>query len=181
MEQATAAGVLTVGAHTYGDPRIVSYPGDTATVRIGRYCSLAPEIQLCVGGNHRPDWVTTYPLRVKLGLPGALSDGHPATKGDIVIGNDVWIGAGVRVLSGVEIGDGAVVGADALVATSVRPYAIVTGNPARETRRRFPDPTVEALRRIAWWDWPDETVRDRVEELCNPDVEAFVRRFDREE
>jgi chloramphenicol O-acetyltransferase type B len=35
--------------------------------------------------------------------------GHPATKGDILIGNDVWIGTEAIILSGVTIGDGAVV------------------------------------------------------------------------
>jgi acetyltransferase-like isoleucine patch superfamily enzyme len=177
-EAAVSAGVLALGPHSYGSPRVIVYPGDTGSVRIGRYCSIADSVSFMVGGNHRPDWVTTYPLRVMLGLPGALADGHPATKGDIVVGNDVWIGADARVLSGVEIGDGAVIGTGAIVAGDVRPYAIAVGNPAREIRRRFPDETIEALRRIAWWDWPDEVVRERVEELSNPDVEAFARRYD---
>jgi acetyltransferase-like isoleucine patch superfamily enzyme len=178
-EQAKEAEIISVGAHSYGRPTVLThFRGSTAKVRIGRYCSLAEGIKLMIGGNHRTDWVTTYPLRVRLGLPGALNDGHPATKGDIVIGNDVWIGAGARILSGVEIGDGAVVGAYAVVATDVRPYAVVVGNPAHETKRRFADRTVEALRRIAWWNWPDERVREHVAALSSSDVESFVRRFD---
>jgi acetyltransferase-like isoleucine patch superfamily enzyme len=177
-EKAVAAGVLALGGHSYGEPSVLVYPGDTAKARVGRYCSIADGVELMVGGNHRPDWVTTYPLRIMLGLPGALEDGHPASKGDIEVGNDVWLGSGARVLSGVTIGDGAVIGTRAVVATDVRPYAIVVGNPAREIRRRFPDPLIEALRRIAWWDWPDEVVRERVGELCSPDIEGFVRRYD---
>jgi carbonic anhydrase/acetyltransferase-like protein (isoleucine patch superfamily) len=78
----------------------------------------------------------------------------------------------------VSVGDGAVVAAQAVVAKDVRPYAIVVGNPAREIRRRFPDPVVESLTRIAWWDWDDDTVIDRVDDLCSPDVERFCRTYD---
>lgn len=176
-EEAIAAGVLSLGAHTYGDPSVIRYPGDTAKVQVGKYCAIADGTEFMVGGNHRPDWVTAYPLRVMLGLPGALEDGHPATNGDIAIGNDVWIGTDALILSGVTVGDGAVIGAAAVVTKDVRPYAIVAGNPAREIRRRFSGETIEALGRIAWWDWPEETVRERVGELNDPDVEAFVRAY----
>ena len=180
LDAALADGVLRLGHRSYGGRiGVVRYPGDSARVSAGRYCSMADGVVFVVGGNHRTDWVTTYPLRAALGLPGALEDGHPATKGDIVIGNDVWIGADARILSGVTIGDGAAIGLGAVVAADVRPYAVMAGNPAREVRRRFADETIEALRRIAWWDWPDELVAERVGDLCNPDVEAFVRRYDR--
>ena len=46
-------------------------------------------------------------------------DGHPATRGDIVVGNDVWIGAEAMVTSGVTIGDGAVVAARSVVTKHV--------------------------------------------------------------
>jgi acetyltransferase-like isoleucine patch superfamily enzyme len=179
LAAATEAGVLSLGEHSYGNPGITVFPGDTAKVRIGKYCSMADGAEFFVGGNHRPDWITTYPLRVMLDLPGAMLDGHPDSKGDIAVGNDVWIGADARILSGVTVGNGAVIGLGTVVASDVRPYAVMVGNPAREMRRRFPDPIVDALQRIAWWDWPDETVRERVEELCSPDLEGFVRRYGR--
>jgi len=173
-EQAEASGFLTVGHRSYGDPQLLLYPGDAARVRVGRYCSIANGTTFVPGGNHRTDWVTAYPLRAALELPGALEDGHPATKGDIVVGDDVWFGAECRILSGVTIGSGAAVGLGAVVTHDVRPYAIVAGNPAREVRRRFSDEIVEALLEIGWWDWPDELVEARVDELNGSDVEAFV-------
>lgn len=174
---AIAAGFLSLGEHSYGDPSVIAYPGDSAKVEIGRYCAIADGTEFMVGGNHRPELVTAYPLRIMFDLPGAFEDGCPATKGNIVIGNDVWIGTDALILSGVTVGDGAVIGASAVVSRDVRPYAIVAGNPAREIRRRFADPLVEALQRIAWWNWTDAEVRSRVEELSNPDVEAFVQRY----
>ena len=65
-------------------------------------------VELIPGGNHRLDWVSTYPFRVRCGLDGAGRDGHLTSRGDIGIGNDVWIGRGALILSGVSIGDGAV-------------------------------------------------------------------------
>ena len=158
---------LTIGRCSYGDPRVATFPGDRARVRIGSFCSIGPEVILMDGGDHRVDWVSTFPFRAALDLPGAYEDGHPRSRGDIEIGNDVWLGRGARVRSGVRIGDGAVVAAYAVVTRDVRPYAIVAGVPARELRRRFGDEQVEALQRIAWWDWPMEKVLRYVPRLSS--------------
>ncbi len=165
------SGVLVMGRCSYGTPRILA---SGSRVVIGSFVSIATGVEFIPGGNHRVDWISTFPFRVAFGLPGAFQDGHPATKGDIVVGNDVWIGTGVRILSGVTIGDGAVVGAGAVVAKDVRPYSVVVGNPAREVSRRFSDEQVEALQRIRWWDWPLELIQERVSLLCSPDVDALI-------
>jgi chloramphenicol O-acetyltransferase type B len=165
---------LTMGRASYGVPLIPTFPGDTFHVRVGSFVSIALDVMLMDGGNHHTDWVTTFPMRYRLGLPGTLQDGHPSSKGDIVIGNDVWIGRGARVLSGVTIGDGAVIGGYSVVAKDVRPYAIVVGNPARELRRRFSDEQIADLLAIAWWDWPMEKVIECVAELSNPDIDGFI-------
>jgi acetyltransferase-like isoleucine patch superfamily enzyme len=168
---------LTIGRYTYGKPLVRWYEGDKCSVRIGSFCAIADDIVMTIGGDHRADWPSIYPFRIKLHLPEAITDGHPSTKGDIEIGNDVWIGRGARILSGVNIGDGAVVGAYAVVAKDVRPYAIVVGNPAREVRRRFTDSQVDAMLDIAWWDWPEEKILENIEYLNQPDIEAFIARF----
>ena len=165
---------LTMGRGTYGNPRVVTFPGDTARVRIGSFTSIGRDVHLMDGGNHRTDWVTVFPFRAVYGLDGAYADGHPATKGDIEIGSDVWIGRGARVMSGVTIGDGAVVAAYSVVTRDVRPYAIVAGVPAREQRRRFIDEQIEALLEIAWWDWPMERIMASVPLLCDGRIDDFV-------
>lgn len=168
---------VTRGRCTYGRPLVATYPGDHARVTIGSFTSIAVDVILMDGGDHRTDWVSTFPFRAQFGLPGAYSDGHPTSRGDIHIGNDVWIGRGARIRSGITIGDGAVVGAYSIVTRNVRPYAIVAGNPAREIRRRFTDEQVEALQRIAWWEWPLERIRASVPELCGPDIDGFIARY----
>ena len=168
---------LTLGQLSYGAPAIRAYEGDTARVHVDSYVSIAEDVVFVVGGNHRLDWVSMFPFRARLRLPGAFEDGHPATKGDIMVGHDVWIGRGATILSGVKVGNGAVVAAASVVTNDVRPYAVVAGNPAREVKRRFTDDQVEALQRIAWWDWPLEQVLERVSELNGGGVEAFIARY----
>jgi acetyltransferase-like isoleucine patch superfamily enzyme len=168
---------LQVGRGTYGRPLVRWYDGDWASVRIGSFVSIADDVIFTIGGGHPTSWVSQYPLRIRLGLEGAFEDGLPETKGDIVIGNDVWIGRGARVLSGVTVGDGAVVGAYAVVASNIPPYAIVVGNPAREIGKRFEQHEIEALLRIAWWDWSDEEIEEAVPFLNSHDVQGFIARY----
>jgi acetyltransferase-like isoleucine patch superfamily enzyme len=166
---------LTMGRCSYGTPLVATFQGDTASVRIGSFCSIGPDVILMDGGDHRTDWISTFPFRAYLELPGAYEDGHPRSRGDIEIGNDVWIGRGARVRSGVKIGDGAVIGAYAVVTRDVRPYAVAAGVPASEIRRRFTDEQIEALRRIAWWDWPMEMIVSSVPRLCSAEIDSFIR------
>jgi len=97
------------GEFTYGVPNVIRFDTTTKTV-IGKFCSIANEVTFILGGNHRTDWVTTYPFPAfSRYFPQALGlVGHPTSKGDLVIGNDVWIGRSAIILSGITIGDGAV-------------------------------------------------------------------------
>lgn len=164
-----------IGGHTYGKP-VLRWWGEKARLIIGRYCSIADGTTIFLGGNHRTDWVTTYPFSALAGRwPEAKSIvGHPATKGDVVIGNDVWLGGQCVIMSGVTIGDGAVVAARAVVTKDVAPYAIVGGNPAKVIGSRFPPEQVARLLALRWWDWPDDTVRRFIPLLLNGDIDAFL-------
>lgn len=173
-------GMLVVGAQTYGRPRVHVYAGDCARVSIGSWCSLANEIEIMPGGNHRTDTVTTFPLHRRLNLPAdpSLPSIDTGAEGDVSIGNDVWIGRGVKILGGVTIGDGAVVAAWSTVTRSIPPYAIAAGIPARVVRYRFPEDVIESLERIRWWEWPEDRVIDRAAELASTDIESFIERYD---
>jgi acetyltransferase-like isoleucine patch superfamily enzyme len=128
-----------------------------------------------LGGNHRVDWVTTYPFNV-LFPEGRSFKGHPHSKGDVIVGHDVWIGTDALILSGVKIGNGAVVGARSVVARSVAPYAVVAGNPARVVRLRFPEEQIRELERIAWWDWPIEKIQAAWPLLLSSNLDGFLER-----
>jgi acetyltransferase-like isoleucine patch superfamily enzyme len=166
----------TFGDYTYGRPTILQF-GEGAKLKVGKFCSIAREVQIMLGGNHRVDWVTTYPFpALTRNWPEAQGiAGHPVTKGDVIVGNDVWIGQGATILSGVVIGDGAVIGAKAVVSSDVEPYAVVAGNPARIIGKRFDDESVRKLLEIRWWDWPDEKIKKHIPVLCSPAVADFFR------
>lgn len=162
-----------IGRGSYGDLSILDF-GEGSTLRIGAYCSFARGCQVFLGGEHRTDWVTTYPFSA-LNRRFAHIEGHPRTRGDVVIGNDVWLGREAMVMSGVTIGDGAVVGARAVVTRDVPPYGIVAGNPAALVRSRFPPEVVERLMAIAWWRWPPERVEAAMPLLLDADLKAFLQ------
>lgn len=163
-----------IGDFSYGVPGL-RWWGEPATLSIGKYCSLADGIEIFLGGNHRTDWVTTYPFSAIADWPEAAHiPGHPATKGDVHIGNDVWIGSHAIILSGVSIGDGAVIGAHAVVGHDVAPYAVMVGNPARAIRRRFSDDIIRRLLALRWWDWDVARVRRHISLLMQPDIAKFL-------
>jgi acetyltransferase-like isoleucine patch superfamily enzyme len=172
--------LLEIGDHSYGRPRVEWHAGDVGKVRIGRYCSINHSVVVLPAGEHRIDWVSTFPLRPEWDLPGAFRDGQPWSKGPIVIGNDVLVSYGVTILSGVTIGDGAVVAAGAVVTSDVEPYSIVGGVPARHVRWRFDEDARLALLRVQWWNWPDERVREQIPLLSSPDVHGFLLKHDAE-
>lgn len=169
---------MKVGRHTYGHEQVVvRHWGEPAQLAIGSFCSIADRVEVFLGGNHRADWVTTYPFpEFADRWPTASGiSGHPQTNGDVTIGNDVWIGSNATIMSGVTVGDGAVIAAESCVTRDVDPYAIVAGNPAQAVRRRFDADTVERLLRIRWWDWSDDRIAENVELLCCGDIDRFIR------
>jgi len=168
-----------IGTHSYGGLQIRSF-GDDTQLTIGKYCSFAADVQIMLGGEHRPDWVTTYPFNILRAEHTGIK-GHPASKGNIIIGNDVWIGREAIILSGVTIGDGAVIAARSIVRKDVAPYTIVGGIPAKEIRKRFDDDVISRLLALRWWDWPDARVDGAVPLLLQQDITKFLDAAEAEE
>lgn len=162
-----------IGQGTYGTPHVISWD-DRTRLRIGKYCSIADGVVILLGGEHRTDWITTYPFSV-LWPEAQTIKGHPRTRGDVMIENDVWIGREAMILSGVRIGDGAVIGARSVVTKDVAPYTIVAGNPARVIRQRFSTDQICALLKIAWWNWDKERLQLHLPLLLSENIDEFIK------
>ncbi len=161
-------GLVTIGAHSYGLPNVLYWDFQTK-LKIGKYCSISEGTTFLLGGEHRGDWISTFPFGAYPDQwPSAASFGpHTVSKGDILIGHDVWIGHGVIILSGISIGNGAIIGAGSVVTKNVEEFAVVAGNPAKFIKYRFNEKTRLRLAELAWWDWPDHEVARNMETLTS--------------
>ena len=166
---------MSIGKYTYGKPNVYSW-GEGAKLIIGNFCSIASNVNIYLGGNHRTDWVTTYPFghinkQVFNNFNGV---GHPSTKGNVIIGNDVWIGGNVTIMSGVTIGDGAVIANNSHVVKNIEPYSLIGGNPAKFIKYRFTQEQIKKLLEIKWWYWDDNKINKYTPLLCN-NIDEFIK------
>ncbi len=179
--------LITIGAFTYGYKNCcVRQWGEGASLFVGKFCSIADNVVIFLGGNHNVDWITTYPFgHINTEYFGGEDiQGHPVTKGDVVIGNDVWIGSHVTIMSGVTIGDGAILAAYSVVTKDVESYAIVAGNPARHVRYRFSPDICLALQKLEWWNLQIEEIKDLAKNLCTCPtleiIEYLIKKYKKE-
>jgi acetyltransferase-like isoleucine patch superfamily enzyme len=164
----------SIGRFTYGDPSVLEW-GEGMTLKVGSFCSISANVTILLGGNHRSDWITTFPFNVV--FEGFTHiEGHPSSNGDVIIGNDVWIALNTLILSGVTIGDGAIIAANSVVTKDVEPYTIVGGNPAKKIRNRFDNKTIENLLKIRWWDWDLEKIKSTIPLMLSTDTQAFLNK-----
>ena len=137
---------INCGKGTYGTINIEFYGNNNEGIMIGNYCSIAPDVQCILGGNHIYTNLSTFPFDTYYFNNREKS----YSKGKIIIEDDVWIGKGATILSGVTLGKGCIVGAKAVVAKDVPPYAIVVGNPSEIIKYRFDDNIIKILKDLAY-------------------------------
>lgn len=165
--------------------KVISY-GAKENIYIGNYSSLASNLQIFTGGNHRwKDSITTYPFGFinqetfnKFdGAEKTVKNEEIRSNGDVIIGNDVWIGEGTTIMSGVNIGDGAIVATNSHIVKNIPPYAIAGGNPAKIIKYRFDEEKIKKLLKIKWWDWETSKINDNIM-LLKSDVEGFIKKHE---
>ena len=168
---------ISIGRFTYGVEHLsIRQWGEGAALRIGSFCSISSAVSIFLGGDHRVDWITTFPFGhiFEEELGGTKIEGHPRTRGDVTIGSDVWIGHGATIFSGVSVGSGAVIAANANVVRDVAPYSIVGGNPAKTIKTRFEPEIIDLLMELKWWDLPVGSIKEICGKLCaKPDAKML--------
>lgn len=152
------------------------FPGAPERLTIGRFCQIAQGVQfITASANHPLSGVSTYPFSIfdgprLAGYRSSLPRGR-----DTKVGDDCWIGREAVLLPGAELGCGVVVSARAVVRGKVPDYAIVAGNPATITRKRYDEATVAQLLDIAWWNWSPEKIGANILAIEAADVNVLAR------
>ncbi|MDM5298343.1 CatB-related O-acetyltransferase [Bacillus pumilus] len=175
LNQRSDLSSYEIGDFSYAGPdfQVLTW-GEGTTLKIGTFCSIANEVKVFLGGEHRTDWTTTYPFN-QIFKEATHIKGHPKSKGDVQIGHDVWIGYGASIMSGVSIGNGAVIGANSVITKDVPPYAIVAGNPQRLMKYRFSHDIIEKLQSLKWWELDFSQIQAIVHLLQSNDIEACLQ------
>ncbi len=146
-------------------------------IAVGKACAMAEGITFMLDLDHDYQSVIQGDPAFLMSLEeaGQQRSRRAPHKGTIIIQNDVWVGHGATIMNGVTLHNGCVVGTNAMVTKDVPPYAIVGGNPARVLKYRFDPEIIDALQRIAWWDWPDEVLRARQMDFFLPPAEFAAK------
>ena len=165
---------------SFGDYSYAMADVEVWYAEVGKFCNIAAHTS--VGPNNHPVWRAaqhhfTY-RSAKYGFgPDDPEVFEWRASQRVIIGPDVWLGHGVKVLPGHRIGTGAVVGSGAVVTRDVPDYAVVVGVPAKVAKYRFPEEIREELKRIAWWDWEHEKLKQALPDFRNLSAQEFCARY----
>lgn len=137
--------LISLGDYSYGEPKIDTLGSENESLKVGHFVSIADNVTFILSGGHFLNTFSTFPFK---SICLAEQKTEAQCKGPIIVGDDVWIGYGVTILSGVIIGQGAVIAAGAVVSSSLEPYGIYGGVPAKLIRYRFDKEIRDELQKI---------------------------------
>ena len=158
-----------------------SYVSSNSTIletKIGKFCSIGPNVRIAPGKHPTHTIVSTHPALFS--NPDYCErnfqdkDYHNPLR-NVTIGNDVWICANAVIADGITIGNGAIIAGNALVNKNVEPYSIVSGIPAKHIRYRFKEEEIVFLEEFKWWDKSLEWI-DKNSKLML-DIESLYQKY----
>jgi virginiamycin A acetyltransferase len=148
------------GKNTTGDP-IIHWGTKESTLNIGNYCTIGENVNIYLNGGSiitkNNKWI--IPLS--------------CCSCSVTIGNDVWIGSNVTIMPGITIGDGANIANNSYIASDVKPYSFIYGNPAQIIKYKFNKKQIRFLLKIKWWNWIDDKIDEYIP-LLNGDIDTFI-------
>ena len=165
---------------TIGDNTYINYNSVIdAKVKIGKFCSIAPNVYIAPG-NHTYSYLTTHPMlydkfwqkKLNIHTYHHIQEQRKET----IIGNDVWIGVNATILEGIKVGNGAIIGANAVVTKDVEDYAIVAGNPAKRIKYRFEKEEIQKLKELDSW-WDKNIAKMNIEKMY--DIKEYIQQNER--
>lgn len=111
--------------------------GHDCTFTIGREITIGNNVM--IGASIEMFDSPGHPTDPALRLEGSIGlTGAPALPEDVKpihIEDNVWVGSGSTIYPGVILGEGCVVARGAIVMSSIPPYVVVAGSPARQIAR----------------------------------------------
>lgn len=158
-----------------------------ATLVIGKYCSIAHNVNFIVDeGHHQLSTITNFPLITNLFKDDKIIEGKSKEdylkrypqKEDIRIGNDVWIGMGAYILPGVKVGNGVTIAANSVVTQDVEDYSVVAGTPAKVIKKKMNNTQIEEMNKIAWWNWEEKIIKERIDDF-HKSIDSFIKKYKR--
>lgn len=137
--------------------------------QIGKFCSIANNVKTVVATHPTNKFVSTHPAFFSTNKQAGFTYVNEQKfeeikyidkeeKVSVLIGNDVWIGENVTIMGGISIGDGSIIGANTLVTKDIEPYTINVGTPSRILKYRFNETDIEFLKKLEWWNKPEEWI-----------------------
>ena len=184
----TFGGYVEIGrgsrlAHSViGDYSYCDRYADIANAEVGKFANIASFVR--IGATDHPMHKASqhhFHYRSASYFDDAEDDeawfAHRRTR-RAVIGHDTWIGHAAHIRPEVNLGHGCVVASGAVVTRDVAPFTVVAGVPARPLKERLPKDIADRLISLAWWDWPHDTLRTRLDDFRALNAEAFLERYE---
>lgn len=154
---------LKIGHGTYVSGEISLH--GSGNLEFGNFCCIASGSHFYTTDDRHPLGhlaflnFNTNPRVGSLNLEKITPDyGDVGSKNNLVVGNNVWIARNATVKQGLSIGDGSVIAENAYINSSLAPFCLYGGLPAKKIKSLHDKDMARKLQATGWWYWSDEKI-----------------------